>query len=101
MFRPAILIAALQPVPASATRKPPPISISIHEEAALRHMVADMEVAERYWGSRCASAYAWRTLLDHGTTLAFGSDAPVERLDVFAGLHAAVARTGPGRQPPT
>jgi hypothetical protein len=63
------------------------------------HMVADMEVAERYWGSRCASAYAWRTLLDHGATMAFGSDAPVERLDVFAGLHAAVTRTGLGRQP--
>lgn len=63
------------------------------------HMIADMEVAERHWGSRCASAYAWRSLLDHGATLAFGSDAPVERLDVFAGLHAAVTRTGPGRQP--
>jgi len=51
----AILIAALQPVPASATRKPPPISISIHEEAALRHMVADMETA---WKAHDADAYA-------------------------------------------
>ena len=34
----------------------------------------------------------WRSLLDAGTVLAFGSDAPVEDLDVLKGIHAAVTR---------
>jgi predicted amidohydrolase YtcJ len=37
-------------------------------------------------------SYAWRTQLDHGTPLAFGSDAPVESPNPFLGLHAAVTR---------
>jgi predicted amidohydrolase YtcJ len=51
-----------------------------------------MEIAERHWGRRCDLAYAWRSLLDQGTDLAFGSDAPVETLDPLAGIHAAVTR---------
>jgi predicted amidohydrolase YtcJ len=61
------------------------------------HLLADAEIAERYWGERCANAYAWRSLADAGAALAFGSDAPVEPLDVFAGLDAAVNRQVPGR----
>jgi predicted amidohydrolase YtcJ len=56
------------------------------------HATSDMPVAERYWGERCALAYAWRTQLDRGATLAFGSDAPVESPNPFWGLHAAVTR---------
>jgi hypothetical protein len=58
------------------------------------HLVADMALAERYWGARTAHAYAWRSFLDAGATLAFGSDAPVESLSVFAGIYAAVSRQG-------
>ncbi|HNB36545.1 MAG TPA: amidohydrolase family protein, partial [Anaerolineales bacterium] len=36
--------------------------------------------------------YAWRTQLNYGTILAFGSDAPVESPNPFLGLHAAVTR---------
>jgi len=43
-------------------------------------------------GARNAGAYAWRSLLDSGATLAFGSDAPVEDLNVMKGIHAAVTR---------
>jgi predicted amidohydrolase YtcJ len=56
------------------------------------HATSDMLIAERYWGARCAGAYAWRSLLDAGTTLAFGSDCPVEIPDPLAGIHAAVTR---------
>src|SRR5918911_1285984 len=49
------------------------------------HAVGDREVADRHWGARCATAYAWRTLHEGGATLAFGSDAPVETCDPLAG----------------
>jgi len=42
------------------------------------HGTADRPLVERYWGSRARNAYPWRTLLDDGARLAFGSDAPVE-----------------------
>jgi predicted amidohydrolase YtcJ len=56
------------------------------------HATSDMEIAERYWGPRCDLAYAWRSLLDTGARLAFGSDCPIETLDPLAGIHAAVTR---------
>lgn len=56
------------------------------------HATADMEIAERHWGARCAGAYAWASLLRTGARLAFGSDCPVEPLDPLAGIHAAVTR---------
>lgn len=58
------------------------------------HATSDMSVAERWWGARTAQAYAWRTILDHGARLALGTDAPIEPLDAFANLHAAVTRQG-------
>jgi hypothetical protein len=63
------------------------------------HATADRDVADAAWGARAAGAYAWRALADAGTTLAFGSDAPIEDLDPLAGLHAAVNRTADGRPP--
>ncbi len=56
------------------------------------HATSDMEMAERYWGARAALAYAWRTQLQHGARLVFGSDAPVEAPNPFLGLYAAVTR---------
>ncbi len=56
------------------------------------HATSDMFMADNYWGDRAANAYAWRTQLNHGATLAFGSDAPVESPNPFWGLHAAVTR---------
>ena len=56
------------------------------------HCTSDRDIAERYWGRRSRYAYAWRSLLDAGTVLAFGSDAPVETPDVFQGIYAAVTR---------
>ena len=56
------------------------------------HAPSDMFTADRFWGERSALAYAWRTQLNHGAHLAFGSDAPVESPNPFFGLHAAVTR---------
>lgn len=63
------------------------------------HATSDMKTATRYWGKRIQYAYAWRTLLDHHTPLAFGSDAPVESPNPFLGLHAAVTRQNPSGEP--
>jgi predicted amidohydrolase YtcJ len=56
------------------------------------HAPSDMEMAERHWGERTRYAYAFRTLLENGTRLAFGSDAPVEPVAPLLGIHAAVTR---------
>ena len=56
------------------------------------HAPSDMLVADRALGERAAFSYAWRTQLQHGVRLAFGSDAPVESPNPFKGLHAAVTR---------
>src|SRR6266511_4099702 len=64
------------------------------------HATADMEAADRLWGDRCAGAYAWKSLQDAGATLAFGSDAPVEALNPWLSVHAAVTRQRPGNLPP-
>ncbi|MFP4439275.1 MAG: amidohydrolase [Chloroflexaceae bacterium] len=56
------------------------------------HATSDMQVAERLWGARCKTAYAWQALRSAGTMLAFGSDAPVEPLNPWRGIHAAVTR---------
>jgi predicted amidohydrolase YtcJ len=56
------------------------------------HATSDMFVADRFWGDRSKYSYAWRTQLNHGAPIAFGSDAPVESPNPFLGLHAAVTR---------
>ncbi len=56
------------------------------------HATSDMFMADHHWGARAALSYAWRTQLEAGARLAFGSDAPVETPNPFMGLHAAVTR---------
>lgn len=56
------------------------------------HAVTDMEAADQLWGERTPYSYAWRTMLDTGAVLAFGSDSPVEPIEPLLGLHAAVTR---------
>jgi predicted amidohydrolase YtcJ len=41
---------------------------------------------------RIKSSYAWKSLLDAGATLAFGSDWPVAPLDPVMGIYAAATR---------
>jgi len=57
------------------------------------HATSDMPWAETRVGpERLAGAYAWRTLMQSGATLAFGSDFPVESANPLLGLYAAVTR---------
>lgn len=56
------------------------------------HLCADMGPADKYWGDRSRYAYACKTLSEAGCLLAFGSDAPVEPINPFLGLYAAVTR---------
>ncbi len=61
------------------------------------HCTADRPLVERFWGGRVRRSYPWRTLLDDGAQLAFGSDAPVEWPSPARGLHAAVTREAADR----
>jgi len=56
------------------------------------HATADWRAADAHWGARSRYAYAWRSLLDAGAGLAFGTDAPVERLEPLVSLYAATTR---------
>jgi predicted amidohydrolase YtcJ len=60
------------------------------------HCTADRDLADRHWGPRrTPRAYPWRSLLERGAVLAFGSDAPVEPIDPLLGIHAALTRRRP------
>ncbi|MCL5428598.1 MAG: amidohydrolase [Chloroflexi bacterium] len=56
------------------------------------HATSDMEAADKYWGERAPYSYGWKTQLEAGAVLAFGSDAPVESPNPWLGIHAAVTR---------
>ena len=64
------------------------------------HQTSDMFMAEARLGpDRLEGAYAWHTIHEMGGRLAFGSDAPVESADPFAGLAAAITRSNAAGQP--
>lgn len=57
------------------------------------HLLTDMEWAgDRLGPERSRRAYAWKSFLDHGVVVAFGTDYPVESISPFRGLYAAVTR---------
>lgn len=56
------------------------------------HAPSDMVMADRQLGSRAAWSYAYQSLAQTGVTLVFGSDAPVESINPFHGIYAAVTR---------
>ncbi len=57
------------------------------------HLLTDMAWAEQRIGhDRARYAYAWKSFLDHGVPLAFGTDYPVEPITPFRGLYSAVTR---------
>jgi predicted amidohydrolase YtcJ len=65
------------------------------------HAIDDGRWAEKVIGpERAHSSYAWKSLLDAGATLAFGSDWPVAPLDAVIGIYAAATRqTLDGKNP--
>src|SRR5256884_1623747 len=56
------------------------------------HAPSDAEIADRIWPGMTDRAYAYRSLWDAGALVANGSDAPIEELDPWAGVVAAVSR---------
>jgi predicted amidohydrolase YtcJ len=57
------------------------------------HAIDDARWAEGRLGhERARYSYAWRSFLDHGVTLAFGTDWPVAPLDPMLGIYAAGTR---------
>ncbi|MCA9933608.1 MAG: amidohydrolase [Anaerolineales bacterium] len=63
------------------------------------HLQTDWPTADRVWGARARYAYAFCSLLQQGTPLAFGSDAPVAPLNPMLGIYTAVTRQDPAHQP--
>lgn len=64
------------------------------------HQTSDRLMAEARLGpDRLAGAYPWRSVLKAGGRLAFGSDAPVEPADPWAGMAAAISRTDAKGEP--
>ncbi len=59
------------------------------------HLAGDRRWMEARIGKdRCRLAFAFRSIIDAGVTLRFGSDWPVESLNPIAGLRTAILRTG-------
>ncbi|MBX3563836.1 MAG: amidohydrolase family protein [Sphingomonas sp.] len=64
------------------------------------HQTSDRTMAEARLGpDRLKGAYAWRTMLQNGAKLAFGSDFPVESPDPWAGWAASFTRMDAQAQP--
>ena len=65
------------------------------------HAIDDGRFAQQRIGAeRLQLSYAWRSLLDSGVVLAFGSDWPVAPLDPLMGIYAATTRrTLDGKNP--
>ena len=59
------------------------------------HAAADRDLVEACWNGRQDDAYPWRSLARAGALLAAGSDAPVESVDPWLGVFAAVHRRLP------
>lgn len=71
------------------------VEVSVQPE----HAMDDRDVADHIWHGRTSRTYPFRSLLDAGATLVFGSDAPVSPLDPWLGISAAVSRSRDGREP--
>ena len=63
------------------------------------HLLTDIPLIERHWGRRGRGAYAFRSLLRHGTHVVFGSDVPVASLDPREGIYAALERNAADGSP--
>jgi predicted amidohydrolase YtcJ len=65
------------------------------------HATSDMSYAEDRLGpERVKGLYAFRSIVDAGARVAFGSDFPVEDPNPLAGFYAAVTRLTPAGDSP-
>jgi predicted amidohydrolase YtcJ len=63
------------------------------------HAMDDRDVADELWAGRTGRAFPLAALHRAGVRLAFGSDAPVARLDPWLSIASAVARSRGDREP--
>jgi predicted amidohydrolase YtcJ len=66
--------------------------LSLTASVQFSHAPSDEELAHRFWAERLDGVYSFRSLLDRGTRLVNGSDAPIEELDPLGGIVAGVLR---------
>jgi len=64
--------------------------LGVAVSAQFTHAPSDEHLAKRFWADKLDGTYSFRSLLESGALLANGSDAPVEELDPWAGVVAAV-----------
>jgi predicted amidohydrolase YtcJ len=64
--------------------------IGVAASVQFTHAPSDERLAKRFWPDKLDGVYSFRSLLEAGTLIANGSDAPVEELDPWAGVVAAV-----------
>jgi predicted amidohydrolase YtcJ len=64
--------------------------LGVAVSAQFTHAPSDERLAKRYWADRLDGTYSFRSLLESGALVANGSDAPVEELDPWTGVLAAV-----------
>jgi predicted amidohydrolase YtcJ len=72
-------------------------SLGVAASVQFSHAPSDRDLADRAWSDVIDGAYAYRSLVDSGTLVANGSDAPIEELDPLAGVRAGVLRTSDAR----
>lgn len=69
------------------------MSLGVVPTMQFTHATSDSNMAEDRIGSeRIKTAYAWRTVVDKGSVIVGGSDAPVEKVNPYHGLYAGVTR---------
>ena len=76
------------------------IELGVLPAMQFTHATSDWLMAEDRVGSeRIKSSYAWRTIIDKGSIIVGGSDAPVELVNPYHGLYAGVTRMDKDCQP--
>lgn len=63
------------------------------------HLLDDLEATNLHWPDRADRCFLFKSMLNAGVELAFGSDAPVAPLDPWLSMAAAVHRSTTGRAP--
>ena len=62
------------------------------------HAPSDRDVVHKHWGKRVGLRYPYKSLLNHGARLVFGSDVPIETMDALKIIHASVTRKREGER---
>ena len=83
-------IEHLQLISPDDTRRPAELDIIVSMQPI--HALSDIQMADHNWGDRVRHSFAWRSQIDAGSLLVFGSDAPVDTPNPFVGTYAAVTR---------